>query len=98
MRLSSCNDDKNTQQIYWSPFHITDLNSFPWSIQGRHVIIEKSKDGVTVAKSIKFKEKAKSVGADLVKQVANATNTATGDGDLSTSCHKSTIIIMNFLT
>jgi hypothetical protein len=98
MRLSSCNDDKNTQQIYWSPFHITDLNSFPWSIQGRHVIIEKSKDGVTVAKSIKFKEKAKSVGADLVKQVANATNTATGDGDLSTSCHESTIIIMNFLT
>eukprot|EP00258_Populus_trichocarpa_P037146 XP_024453165.1 chaperonin CPN60-like 2, mitochondrial [Populus trichocarpa] len=48
--------------------------------KGRHVIIEKSKDGVTVAKSIKFKEKAKSVGADLVKQVANATNTATGDG------------------
>lgn len=39
-----------------------------------------TKDGVTVAKSIKFKEKAKSVGADLVKQVANATNTATGDG------------------
>lgn len=57
-----------------------------------------TKDGVTVAKSIKFKEKAKSVGADLVKQVANATNTATGDGDLSTSCHKSTIIIVNFLT
>lgn len=55
--------------------------------KGRNVIIEKNrgdpkvtKDGVTVAKSIKFKEKAKNVGADLVKQVASATNTAAGDG------------------
>jgi chaperonin GroEL (HSP60 family) len=53
------------------------------------VIIEKThgdpqvtKDGVTVAKSISFKEKAKNVGADLVKQVASATNTAAGDGKL----------------
>jgi chaperonin GroEL len=42
------------------------------------VIIEKTdgdpqvtKDGVTVAKSISFKKKADSVGADLVKQVAS---------------------------
>ncbi|KAF9616989.1 hypothetical protein IFM89_033059 [Coptis chinensis] len=55
--------------------------------KGRNVIIEKSggnprvtKDGVTVAKSISFKDKAKNVGADLVKQVASATNTAAGDG------------------
>ncbi|XP_052182719.1 chaperonin CPN60-like 2, mitochondrial isoform X1 [Diospyros lotus] len=55
--------------------------------KGRNVIIEKShgahkvtKDGVTVAKSINFAEKAKNVGADLVKQVANATNSAAGDG------------------
>ncbi|XP_031271345.1 chaperonin CPN60-like 2, mitochondrial [Pistacia vera] len=55
--------------------------------KSRNVIIEKSrgdpkvaKDGVTMAKSIKFKDKAKNVGADLVKQVASATNTAVGDG------------------
>lgn len=55
--------------------------------KGRNVLIEKShgapkvtKDGVTVAKSIKFKDKAKNVGAELVKQVANATNVAAGDG------------------
>ncbi|KAK6284375.1 hypothetical protein POUND7_003327 [Theobroma cacao] len=55
--------------------------------KGRNVIIEKrpgypkvTKDGVTVAKSIKFKNKAKNVGADLVKQVANATNKVAGDG------------------
>lgn len=58
-------------------------------IQGRNVIIEGSrgypkvtKDGVTVAKSIKFKDRAKNVGADLVKQVASATNKVAGDGKL----------------
>lgn len=52
------------------------------------MIIEKSngnpkvtKDGVTVAKSIIFENKAKNVGAELVKQVANATNNAAGDGN-----------------
>ncbi|GKD66879.1 chaperonin CPN60-like protein 2, mitochondrial [Tanacetum coccineum] len=55
--------------------------------QGRNVIIEQShgspkvtKDGVTVAKSINFEEKAKNVGAKLVKQVASATNSVAGDG------------------
>nr|KAJ0228213.1 hypothetical protein LSAT_V11C100015380 [Lactuca sativa] len=55
--------------------------------KGRNVIIEQShgspkvtKDGVTVAKSINFEEKAKNVGANLVKQVASATNSAAGDG------------------
>ncbi|KAD6118635.1 hypothetical protein E3N88_09906 [Mikania micrantha] len=55
--------------------------------KGRNVIIEQSrgspkvtKDGVTVAKSINFKEKAKNVGANLVKQVASATNSTAGDG------------------
>ncbi|KAL0917858.1 hypothetical protein M5K25_012959 [Dendrobium thyrsiflorum] len=55
--------------------------------KGRNVIIDKNhkdpkitKDGVSVAKSIEFKERAKNVGANLVKQVANATNKATGDG------------------
>ncbi|VVA98664.1 unnamed protein product [Arabis nemorensis] len=55
--------------------------------KGRNVIIENSyggpkitKDGVTVAKSISFKAKAKNIGAELVKQVANATNKVAGDG------------------
>ncbi|GMY34582.1 chaperonin CPN60-like 2, mitochondrial isoform X1 [Fagus crenata] len=68
--------------------------------KGRNVIIEIShkdpkvtKDGVTVAKSISFKEKAKNVGADLVKQVAVATNTAAGDG---TTC--ATVLTQAILT
>lgn len=56
-------------------------------LQGRNVVIEQSfgapkvtKDGVTVAKSIEFKDRVKNVGASLVKQVANATNDTAGDG------------------
>lgn len=56
--------------------------------KGRNVVIEQSygapkvtKDGVTVAKSIEFKDKVKNIGASLVKQVANATNDVAGDGE-----------------
>ncbi|XP_024393311.1 chaperonin CPN60-2, mitochondrial [Physcomitrium patens] len=55
--------------------------------KGRTVIIEQSfgspkvtKDGVTVAKSIEFKDRLKNVGASLVKSVANSTNDVAGDG------------------
>ncbi|KAL3645052.1 Mitochondrial chaperonin 60 [Castilleja foliolosa] len=55
--------------------------------KGRNVVLEQSygspkvtKDGVTVAKSIEFKDKVMNVGASLVKQVANATNDTAGDG------------------
>ncbi|PPR81016.1 hypothetical protein GOBAR_AA39701 [Gossypium barbadense] len=55
--------------------------------KGRNVVLEQSfgapkvtKDGVTVAKSIEFKDRAKNIGASLVKQVANATNDVAGDG------------------
>ncbi|MCD7469612.1 Mitochondrial chaperonin 60 [Datura stramonium] len=55
--------------------------------KGRNVVIEQSwgapkvtKDGVTVAKSVEFKDKIQNVGASLVKQVANATNDVAGDG------------------
>lgn len=41
-----------------------------------------TKDGVTVAKSIEFKDKVKNIGASLVKQVASATNDAAGDGKI----------------
>lgn len=62
------------------------------SFQGRNVVIEQSfgppkvtKDGVTVAKSIEFKDRVKNVGASLVKQVANATNDVAGDGECLSS-------------
>ncbi|CAL0316779.1 unnamed protein product [Lupinus luteus] len=68
--------------------------------KGRNVVIEQSfgapkvtKDGVTVAKSIEFKNKVKNIGASLVKQVANATNDVAGDG---TTC--ATVLTRAILT
>ncbi|KAM0897490.1 hypothetical protein ACQ4PT_022550 [Festuca glaucescens] len=68
--------------------------------KGRNVIIERAnrspkvtKDGVTVAKSIEFQDSAKNVGANLVKQVADATNKVAGDG---TTC--ATVLIQAILT
>mmetsp|Transcript_31529 Transcript_31529/g.78992 ORF Transcript_31529/g.78992 Transcript_31529/m.78992 type:complete len:173 (+) Transcript_31529:78-596(+) len=55
--------------------------------KGRNVVIEQqfgspkiTKDGVTVAKAIEFKDRFQNVGANLVKQVASATNDVAGDG------------------
>lgn len=55
--------------------------------KGRNVMIEQSfggpkitKDGVTVAKSIEFKDKAMNLGASLIKSVASTTNDIAGDG------------------
>lgn len=55
--------------------------------KGRNVVIEQSygcpkitKDGVTVAKAIEFGNKMMNLGAQLVRQVASATNDAAGDG------------------
>merc|ERR1719411_996501 len=55
--------------------------------KGRNVVIEQSfgapkvtKDGVTVAKAIEFKDRNVNVGASLIKQVASKTNDVAGDG------------------
>mgnify|MGYP000571489097 CR=1 FL=1 len=39
-----------------------------------------TKDGVTVAKAIELNDKYHNVGANLVKQIASATNDVAGDG------------------
>jgi len=55
--------------------------------KGRNVVIEKSfgapritKDGVTVAKEIELADRFENMGAQMVKEVANKTNDAAGDG------------------
>eukprot|EP00798_Chlamydomonas_sp_ICE-L_P030687 gene30687-35714_t len=55
--------------------------------KGRNVMIEQAyggpkitKDGVTVAKAIELKDRMENIGANLVKQVASATNDVAGDG------------------
>jgi chaperonin GroEL len=55
--------------------------------RGRNVVIDKkfgaplvTKDGVTVAKEIEFKEQFKNMGAQMVKEVASHTSDEAGDG------------------
>ncbi len=55
--------------------------------KGRNVVIEQSygapkitKDGVTVAQSIEFKDRFENLGASLIKQVSEKTNQLAGDG------------------
>src|ERR1700678_4179249 len=55
--------------------------------KGRNVVIDKSygaptitKDGVSVAKEIVFKDKFKNMGAQMVKEVASQTSDEAGDG------------------
>lgn len=55
--------------------------------KGRNVVIDMSygspkitKDGVTVARNIEFRDKHLNLGAQLVRAVASATNDAAGDG------------------
>merc|ERR1712164_18967 len=55
--------------------------------KGRNVVIEQqygppkiTKDGVTVAKNVEFKDKMVNLGANLVKQVSVSTNDVAGDG------------------
>jgi chaperonin GroEL len=55
--------------------------------KGRNAILDQAfgppkitKDGVTVAKHIEFKDRYQNMGAQLVRQVANNANDAAGDG------------------
>jgi chaperonin GroEL len=60
--------------------------------KGRNVVIEKSfgaprttKDGVTVAKEIELDDKFENMGAQMVREAAQKTNDAAGDGT-TTAC------------
>src|SRR3989337_1159068 len=60
--------------------------------KGRNVVIEKSfgaprttKDGVTVAKEIELEDRLENLGAQMVREAAQKTNDAAGDGT-TTAC------------
>ena len=67
--------------------------------RGRNVIIERdgkpisTKDGVTVAKSIKLKDPVKNMGVEAVKEAASQTADAAGDGTTT-----STVLAHEFYT
>jgi len=74
LMLAGVNDLANAVQITMGP-------------SGRNVVLDKSfgaptvtKDGVSVAKEIEFKDKFKNMGAQMVKEVASQTSDEAGDG------------------
>jgi chaperonin GroEL len=70
-----------------SAINFSSLRIFICHAQGRNVVLEQSfgapkitKDGVTVAKHIEFKDKYMNMGAQLVRGVASKANDVAGDG------------------
>eukprot|EP00967_Tisochrysis_lutea_P122862 scaffold203753_cov28-Tisochrysis_lutea.AAC.1 len=69
------------------PTHLALVVKVTLGPKGRNAVIDQSfgapkitKDGVTVAKSIEFKDRYMNMGAQLVRQVANKTNDAVAAG------------------
>ena len=67
-------------------FRIRDIVKTTVGPNGRNVLIKENgkaplitNDGVTIAKSIQLKDKAKDAGAQLIIQAANKTNEVAGD-------------------
>src|SRR5436305_14298741 len=67
--------------------------------KGRNVVIEKSfgaprttKDGVTVAKEIELHDKFENMGAQMVREVAQKTNDAAGDGTTTATALAAAIV------
>jgi chaperonin GroEL len=68
--------------------------------KGRVVLIEQpygppkiTKDGVTVAKAVEFKDRFKNAGASLVKQVCSKANDTAGDGTTSAAVLTRAILV-----
>ncbi len=66
---------------------VTDTVKVTLGPKGRNVILDKgfgsptiTNDGVTIAKEIELEDKFENIGAELVKEVADKTNEAAGDG------------------
>lgn len=79
------------EQILQGMKIVSDAVSSTLGPLGKCVIIERAngkpyltKDGVSVAKAIRLKNKIHSLGAELIKEAASQTNDSTGDG--TTTC------------
>ncbi len=55
-----------------------------------------TKDGVSVARAISFKDHVKNAGASLIKEAAERTNASSGDGTTTTTLLCSTLILEGF--
>jgi len=79
--------DSARNSLYAGVTKLADAVKVTMGPKGRNVLIQKSfgaphitKDGVSVAKEIELKDAVENMGAQLVKEVANKTADAAGDG------------------
>lgn len=80
-------DDVARKEIFEGIKTVYNAVSCTLGPKGKNVIIERrgalpliTKDGVTVAKSVKLKYRPAALGAELIKEAANQTNEEAGDG------------------
>ncbi len=83
--------DDSRRAIYNGIKKVADAVKVTMGPKGKNVILERSfgapvvtNDGVTVAKEIELEDKFENIGAELVKEAANKTNDAAGDGTTTT--------------
>jgi chaperonin GroEL len=87
MAKELCFGDNARQRMLSGVNALADAVKATMGPKGRNVVLEKSfgaptvtKDGVSVAKEIEFEDRFKNMGAQMVKEVANKTSDAAGDG------------------
>ncbi|MDD5626951.1 MAG: chaperonin GroEL [Patescibacteria group bacterium] len=80
-------DEKARQALKRGVDKLADAVKVTLGPKGRNVVLDKgfgaptiTNDGVTIAKEIELPDKLENIGAELVKQVAEKTNDAAGDG------------------
>ena len=83
--------DDGRRQVYAGIKEVADAVKVTMGPKGKNVMIESTfggpkvtNDGVSVAKEIELEDKFENIGAELVKEAANKTNDAAGDGTTTT--------------
>ncbi len=83
--------DEWRRQVYAGIKAVADAVKVTMGPKGKNVMIESTfggpkvtNDGVSVAKEIELEDKFENIGAELVKEAANKTNDAAGDGTTTT--------------
>ncbi len=80
-------DEEARREIMEGVKKVADTVKVTLGPKGRNVILDRgfggptiTNDGVTIAKEIELENKYENIGAEMVKEVANKTNDAAGDG------------------
>jgi len=92
--------DDARQQMLAGVNALADAVQVTMGPRGRNVVLEKSfgaptvtKDGVSVAKEVDFKERFKNMGAQMVKEVASKTSDTAGDGTTTATVLARSILV-----